>query len=226
MSGSVRIFLPGTVVGLLLSQAGSAGGVLIEYTDASAFNLATTSRTIITFEGLDTSKAGYTQLGDSVTLSGATFKDAAGMFAVTSGFGSVNNNGNTFLAPNGEANGTVTLPAGYVAAGYTIYSDGSSLPATMEILTSDQQSFSVTISPQVPSYTPPDFLGFIEQTRGVTITSVTFNANLNSGNGAVINHTPSIDNFTFGQQAVPEPVTPVIGSIAGLALFRRRRNAR
>ena len=206
---------------LLLTALAGRGvpAALIEIDSGVFFTATTTADMVITFEGADTSAtAGYTGLGKTAIFSGVTFTDSVNMYAVTSGFGAVNNNGNTYLAFDGGGNGNAALPTKKTAVGFTLYSDGAQALATLQITTSDGNTITVSKTPTTPNVSPAEFLGFVETTPGVTISSVFFNKNSTPTN----NQTPSIDNFTYGTALVPEPAG-MIGSIAAAVLGLRRR---
>jgi hypothetical protein len=196
-----------------------ASAALIQINSNALFAANSIGDTVITFEATDTSgSTGYTSLGKSLVLSGVTFTDATNMYAVTSGFGAVNNNGNTHLAFDGSNNGVATPPAGKTAVGFDLYGDGTT-PAVVEIDTSDGNQTLVTETPAAPDVSPAEFLGFTETAPGITITRIVYDqTKLATGN-----QTPAIDNFTFGTAVTQTPEPAAIALVcAGTALVRRR----
>ena len=228
-------FLVATVAG-----AASAHAAIISFSNLGQFTAATQGLQTITFEGLVPAGQGYKTISapstNPLVLTGPTspaqvkFIDASNLYAVTTGFGAINNDGSTSLSFDGTAGGSITLPTGITAVGFNIFSSAAPNPSTFEIYTSDKPNTPtvVTTFPQNANASNPSYVGFVDNTPGSTITNISFDQNYaapaTDPNSHLINNTPAIDNFSFGQ-AIPEPTTVATAAIGltGFGLHRRRR---
>ena len=112
------------------------------------------------------------------------------------------------------------LPAGTTAIGadFGLQTGNTATSFQLKLTLSNSDILFITLA---ASNSNP-ILSFFGFTSDVPITSIAMSVNsVNSGNGSLV-----VDNFTFGQSAVPEPATMSIlimtgGIFAGVLVYRR-----
>jgi hypothetical protein len=204
------------------------------YTTRAAFNAATTSQSIITFNGLTAPNTAtqYNSPVNTLTTGGVTFSEngptgtlyvidtgyGGGAYFFNGGGGPYLNNNNYYTGTNALTTLSATLPANTngVAADFGMQS--TSFPnSVFTIGLSTGEQFTFHNEPSSPTFT---FLGFVSDQP---LTSMTFQA---AAEFPAPNATgsPSLDNFTLAQVPEPSATLLVFGAAVGILGPARRRN--
>jgi hypothetical protein len=216
----------GLLVAVLLIQAdSSASGASFKVYSSKADFLAALSAppTLVTFEGSDTSGGtpGYTTYGPGGSFGpgGILTQSAGTLYAVTSGFGPTNNDGDTNVVFDGGSGGTMTINVACSAFAVDIMNLGVTPNAFSLTYTGDggfPLNFTITGS-HIADTPPPGFLGVISIT-GEFFTSMIFPPNSTASN------TPYFDNVILS--IVPEPGSLALFGLGAIGLFVAARRCR
>src|SRR3984893_16216076 len=196
----------------------------VTYTTRAAYNAATTGNTILTFQGLATNNdATFYNSPPGITTGGINFQSTSNsLFAIYpshSPGGAWHFSSGQFLDDNTYAdNGTTALnatllPAGTTAIGadFGLQTGNTATSFQLKLTLSNSDILLITLAASNGS----PVLSFFGFTSDVPITSVAMSVNsVNSGNGSLV-----VDNFTFGQSAIPEPSTMSILLLGGMLMI-------
>ena len=202
----------------------------VTYTTRAAYNAATTNNTILTFQGLATNgDAIHYTSPPGVSTGGINFQSTSDqLFAIdpshSPGAG-WNFSSGQFLDDNNytftsSLNATL-LPANTTAIGADFGLQTGNTATSFQLQLTLSNSDVLVINLAASNSNP--ILSFFGFTSDVAITSVAMKVtSVNSGNGSLV-----VDNFTFGQSAIPEPSTMSILLVGGVAIsgvrFLRRK---
>lgn len=214
------------LIGIEVSPAMAA---IIEYTDRSAFNAATTGLTTLDFENLGTPSNGFIHHVGGLVYGGVTFTDSKNLLYTIgpSYYPSYIYGTGVVLSSQGghpfsDSILTVQLPGGITAVGTDLGNNG--FPKSSFIVTlSNGDVFNVTGG--TPTGRGGSGFSFVGFTSTLAIASISFDAiptgSLHNDDSGYI---PSYDNFTFGSAsagAVPEPSSFALFCLGGLGLVTR-----
>ncbi len=203
---------------LLACAAGAASATVIEYTDPTAFDSATSNTTTFTFDGL--TPPGMVSLGD-VTVGGISISGSSSNLPLVVGSGSPFYGGSAFFTslspdPGEDAAEVLCTLSGATALGFVYgdFADAGALPFTVTL--SSGETFTLTTPPNPGLDT--GFVGFVSDTP---ITSVTF-----SSDGAGFDLL-SVERSAGSTVGAPEPaaLALMVTGLLCLAVLGRRRTA-
>jgi hypothetical protein len=213
------------LVGATIAQAAE-----VTYTTRAAYNAATTGNTILTFQGLTTTgSATFYNSPPGITSGGIKFESTANQLyaidpAYTPGAG-WNFPQGQFLDDNNynftsSLNATL-LPANTTAIGADFGLQTGNTATSFQLQLTLSNSDILVINLAASNSSP--ILSFFGFTSDVPITSIAMKVtSVNNGNGSLV-----VDNFTFGQAAVPEPGTIALvavgAMVVGARFIRRKR---
>src|ERR1700716_1284851 len=219
-----------TMLGVLVGWMPLAHAAEVTYTSRAAYNAATINNTILTFQGLATNgDATFYNSPPGITTGGINFQSTSNqLFAIdpshTPG-GGWNFSSGQFLDDNNytftsSLNATL-LPANTTAIGADFGLQTGNTATSFQLQLTLSNSDILVINLAASNSNP--ILSFFGFTSDVAITSIAMKVtSVNNGNGSLV-----VDNFTFGQAAVPEPGTialVAVGAvIAGARFIRRKR---
>lgn len=194
------------LLGLLTLPAHAA---IITITTRAAFEAATTGLQTLDFEGVAGVNS-YVHYGASQTFSGVTFGSPGNrLFVFDNGWYNANGPATDYLSNDGGPTGlTIAFPAGTTAFGADFSRINQGHP-NQNFLATFSFAGGINLVRPVTAGSGSTFYGFISDQP---LIGVTYSDGNPFGNG----HSETMDNFTFGMAAVPEPSTAF--TAVGLAM--------